>query len=101
MKRLILAWLSAAALLPLGAISVQGAAITISASQNWSAINTGSGPGGQPDATDAITVSAVTLTVDVIDGACASITLTGTAATLGFANSSCVLTCAGSLTVSG
>src|SRR5438874_13041509 len=101
MKRLILAWWLTAALLPLGALSVQGAAITISASQNWSAITTGSGPGGQPDATDAITVSAATLTVDVTDAACGSVTVTGTAATLAFANSSCVLSCAGSLTVSG
>src|ERR1051326_8362162 len=102
MKSLIVAWLLAAILLSLGAVSSQAAAITISTSQNWSAITNGSGPGGQPDSTDSITVNGVTLTVDVTAGACASITLSGSAnASLLFANSSCLVTCAGSLSTSG
>src|ERR1043166_6112206 len=101
MRRLIFAWIIAA-VFSLGVLSVQGAAISISTSQNWSAITSGSGPGGQPDSTDTITVNGTTLTVDVTSGACASILLTGSAnATLAFANSSCVLVCAGSLTISG
>src|ERR1051326_414391 len=102
MKSLIVAWLLAAILLSLGAVSSQAATITIGANQNWSAITTGSGPGGQPDSTDAINITAGTLTVDVTAGACASITFSGsTAATLTFANSSCVVNCAGSLTITG
>lgn len=80
-KHLVRAALAmAAGLLPGAAWAV---AITIAASTNWSAINTGSGPGGQPSAADTITISGNTiLTVNVANGVCASMTI-GSANTSG------------------
>src|SRR5882757_7588741 len=58
-------------------------AITIAANTNWSAINTGSGAGGQPNNSDTITISgATTLTVDVANGVVSAITI-GSANTAG------------------
>src|SRR6266542_4727096 len=78
MKHLTFVSLVAVALAFFGAGALHAASLTITASQNWSAITTGSGAGGQPDSTDAITVqNGATLTVDVTTGACASIQLGG------------------------
>ena len=50
--------------------------ITISTNTNWSSIISGSGTGGQPNSSDAITVNlGATLTVNVANGSCASIQL--------------------------
>ena len=51
--------------------------INITANTSWSAISTGSGSGGQPNASDDIIVNGnnVTLTVNVATGVCKSITL--------------------------
>ena len=58
-----------------GAKPVFANAITIYSSQNWSAITTGSGSGGQPSSTDTITInSGATLIVNIPNAVCASIT---------------------------
>src|SRR5262245_38555463 len=78
MKHLTIVSLVTGALTFFGAGPLRAASLTISTSQNWSAITTGSGAGGQPDSTDAITVQGgATLTVDVTNGVCASIQLGG------------------------
>lgn len=60
------------------AAPVFGATITITANTNWSAITTGSGAGGQPNANDVIVVkNNRTLTVDVANGIAGQITLGG------------------------
>ena len=57
---------------------VAGAAISITANTNWSAITTGSGTGGAPTASDTITISNnATLTVNVSTAVASSITITG------------------------
>ncbi len=59
--------------------NVNGANITFTTSISWSAITTGSGTGGLPNSSDAITVrNGATLTVNVSDAVCASIQLGGT-----------------------
>ena len=59
--------------------TARAAAITVNSSENWSAITTGSGPGGQPSATDTITITTgATLTVNVANGVCASIQIGST-----------------------
>src|SRR6476469_7349414 len=55
----------------------QANTITIAANTNWSAITTGSGPGGQPGTGDAITITGGTLTVNVAAATCGSISFTG------------------------
>jgi hypothetical protein len=77
--------------------------ITISVNKNWSTINTGSGPGGQPNSSDAVTVSAgATLTVDVANASCASVQLGvadfGFGGTLTF-NANSLLTVSGAVTL--
>src|SRR5688572_21328851 len=79
-------------------------AITISANTLWSAIATGSGPGGQPSAADTITInSGIVLTVDVSNGVCASMqigTSTATAgASLTFSGSTSTVTVSGVVTL--
>ncbi|HLL44208.1 MAG TPA: hypothetical protein VK369_13760, partial [Segetibacter sp.] len=83
------------------------ATITITSNTNWSAINTGSGPSGQPSSGDAIVVrNGATLTVDVANGACLNVSLgIGVIAfpgngTLTFQAGKTV-TCAGSVTMGG
>jgi hypothetical protein len=81
-----------------------GAAIVISANTNWSTINTGSGPGGQPDATDTITInSGRVLTVDVTNGACSSMVIGSntntTGATLAFSAANSAVTVSGGITL--
>jgi len=81
------------------------AAITISANTAWSAITTGSGPGGLPAAADTITInSARVLTVDVNNGVCASITIgssaNSTGASLTF-NANSAVTVSGGITLGG
>src|SRR5437016_5797567 len=57
--------------------------ITIAANTNWSAINTGSGLGGQPNNSDTITITgATTQTVDVANGVVSAIII-GSANTAG------------------
>jgi hypothetical protein len=52
------------------------ASIVIIADMNWSAIASGTGPGGQPSSSDAIFVqNGKTLTVDVNNGVCLSLQL--------------------------
>jgi hypothetical protein len=77
--------------------------ISITSTTNWSAITSGSGTSGLPSASDAITVSGgATLTVDVTNGVCASLTLGAgsTTGTLTFVNSGTQsLTVNGTITV--
>src|SRR5436309_11318656 len=78
MKYLTIVSLVAGAMAFVGAGPLRAASITITTSQNWSTITTGSGAGGQPDSTDAITVqNGATLTNDVTTASCASIQLGG------------------------
>ena len=84
----------------------QAAAITISANTNWSAIVTGSGPLGQPNSTDTITITnGATLTVNVTNGTCASIQIGTTASsntgTLSFSGPTSQVTVSGTVTVGG
>jgi MSHA biogenesis protein MshQ len=65
-------------LLSLGSADALAVNITIAANTNWSAITTGSGPGGQPSSADNITVNA-TLTANVTNGTCATLALGNTA----------------------
>ena len=59
--------------------SLQAATVTISANTNWSAITTGSGPGGLPSTADAVIVRGnSTLTVNVTNAVCLSIQIGGT-----------------------
>jgi len=76
--------------------------INIKSNKNWSTINNGSGPGGQPSSSDNIVIkNDRTLTVDVTNAVCANIDLGGTGSNKGFGK----LTFSGSgspvLTVSG
>ena len=58
-----------------GAKPVYANTITIYSSENWTAITTGSGSGGQPSSTDTITInSGATLIVNSPTAVCASIT---------------------------
>ncbi|MSQ15148.1 MAG: hypothetical protein EXR50_04725 [Dehalococcoidia bacterium] len=81
------------------------AAITITTNTNWSAITTGTGAGGQPGSADTIVVkNAATLTVDVTNGAAASINLAGASpnagnGTLAFSASTSAVTVSGTLTL--
>ena len=73
--------------------------ISITSSTNWSGINSGSGTSGQPGTSDAVIVSSgATLTVDVNNAVCASLTLGAgsTPGTLTFVNGGTL-----SLTVNG
>src|SRR5213596_1973887 len=102
MKHLTIGSLVAVAMAFFGAGPLRAASLTITASQNWSAITTGSGAGGQPDSSDSITVqNGATLTVDVTTGACASIQLGGSGSggtgALTF-QSGKLVTCAGNIT---
>jgi hypothetical protein len=65
-----------AALLLFTASFATAVTVTVTSNTLWSTITTGSGPGGQPNSTDDIIVrSNATLTVNVANGACKSITL--------------------------
>jgi hypothetical protein len=81
MKNLIKTWryfrlLSIILLFSIIFIRVYAANISITSSMNWSAITTGSGPGGLPNSTDNITVSNfATLTVNTTSSSCASMIL--------------------------
>src|SRR6266498_2716804 len=103
MKHLTFVSLVAVALALFGAGALQAASLTITASQNWSAITTGSGAGGQPDSSDAITVqNGATLTNDVTTATCASIQLggSGNAGTGGLTfQSGKLVNCGGDVTV--
>ena len=76
--------------------------ITISTSTNWSSIISGSGTGGQPNSSDAISVIfGATLIINVANGSCASVQLGSLflgAGTLAF-NSNSQLTVSGALTL--
>ncbi len=100
-----LAILGAVVVTLLGATTASGVTITVGTSENWSAITTGSGTGGQPAPTDSIIVSnTATLTVNLATAQCASIQLGATSGsgtgTLLF-NSGSQVTVSGTVTVGG
>ena len=86
--------------------SAQAATISITSNTNWSAISTGSGPGGQPNSSDTIRIyNAATLTVNVTNGTVGSIQvgapgITGNYGILTF-NSNAQVTVSGNVTVGG
>src|SRR5437879_5400452 len=99
-KRLTLLSLIAVALAWLGTGPLQAASITVTTSKNWSALTGGSGAGGQPNSSDAITVdNSAILTVDTNNAVCGSLQLGisggGGDGTLSF-NAGKVVTCSGS-----
>lgn len=60
----------------LTALQTYSATINVTSSSNWSSIISGSGPGGQPDATDSVVVrNNITLTVNVPNATCGALQL--------------------------
>jgi large repetitive protein len=88
-----------------GASSSNAATITVTANTNWSALTGGSGPGGLPNSSDIVQInSGATLTVNVTDAVCSSITIGGgtnnTNSILLF-NSGSILTVGGGVNING
>jgi len=86
-------------------ISIFGAAVNISTSTTWSAITSGTGPGGLPAATDDVTIqNDAVLTVDVSNAVCLSLTAGGGPANSNstlFFNSGSQLTVSGTVAIGG
>src|SRR5437879_4707678 len=91
-----------ACLLSLVGTPAFAAAITITVNTNWSAINTGTGAGGQPSTGDTILVkNGATLTVDVANGQVGTITLGGAAPLAGQGTLAFAVGGAGQATITG